>query len=287
MRNRPKSEPYWAWNSVTGKNEKVEVYNGEIGFAEPHLVDCKQWAWKRKGFRAKQFQAVFARRSGFRIPFTSAGAVEENIELAYAISVHKAQGSDFDRVYFILPKARRALLSTELVYTGLTRARRHCTILVEEDIEPLITMRRPESSHLIAIATSLLEFRPLPEALRSKREWYEEGKVHRSLADVMVRSKSELIIANLLFEREIDFRYEKLLYAPDGTFHLPDFTIRWRGEEFYWEHVGMLDRSDYRTKWERKQAWYERHFPGRLVTTFESPDLSHAADALIRERFSS
>lgn len=286
IRNRPKSDPYWAWNNAKRKNEKVEIYNGEIGFAEPHLFDCTGWKWKRDGFRMSQFQAVFARHPEFRIEFKSAKAVEENLDLAYAISVHKAQGSDFERVYFVLPKGRRALLSTELLYTGLTRARRHCTVLVEEDVEPFVTMRRPESSHLIGIATSLLEFRPIPEALRSKREWYEEGKVHRSLADVMVRSKSELVIANLLFEREIDFRYEKILYAPDGTFYLPDFTIRWRGEEWYWEHVGMLDNPDYRARWEKKQAWYERHFPGRLVTTFESPDLSHAADTLVRERFS-
>lgn len=286
VRNRPKSNPYWCWNTASRKNEKVEVYNGEIGFAEPHLFDCKGSAWKRSGFRIGRFQAIFSRRPDFRIEFKSAGAVEDNLELAYAISVHKAQGSDFERVYLVLPKNRAALLSTELLYTGLTRARRHCTVLVEDDIAPLIAMRRPESSHLLGIATSLLEFRPIPEALRVKRDWYEEGKIHRSLADVMVRSKSELVIANLLFDREIEFRYEKLLYAPDGTFQLPDFTIRWHGEDWYWEHLGMLDKADYRARWERKEAWYERHFPGRLLTTVESPDLSHAADTLVRERFS-
>lgn len=285
IRNRPKSNPYWAWNTVTRKQEKLEVYNGEIGFAEPHLFDCKGWAWKRDGFHIGCFQAVFARKPAYRIELKSTRAVEENVELAYAISVHKAQGSDFERVYFILPRSRRALLSKELVYTGLTRARRHCTVLVEEDIEPFVSMRRPESSHLLGIATSLLEFRPIPDALRSRRGWYEEGNVHRSLAEVMVRSKSELVIANLLFEREIDFRYEKLLYAPDGTFYLPDFTIRWRGEEWYWEHVGMLDRAGYRARWERKKAWYDRHFQGRLVTTEESPGLSHDADEIIRKRF--
>ncbi len=31
-------------------------------------------------------------------------SVEENLELAYAVSIHKAQGSEFDRVYFIVPK---------------------------------------------------------------------------------------------------------------------------------------------------------------------------------------
>jgi hypothetical protein len=228
---------------------------------------------------------IFSRKPQYRIELKGK-AVEENLELAYAISIHKAQGSDFEHVLFVLPKGRRALLSTELLYTGLTRARRRCTLLVEEDVEPLLAMRRPEASSLLGIATSLLEFRPVPGAFRARRDWYEEGKIHRSLADVMVRSKSELVIANLLFERDIDFRYEKPLFAPDGTFVLPDFTIRWRGEDWYWEHVGMLGDADYRTRWEWKRTWYERHYPGQLLTTFESPQLSHDADALVQAHFS-
>ena len=47
----------------------------------------------------------------------------------------------------------------------------------------------------------------------------------------MVRSKSQVIIANMLFDRDIPFRYERPMYAQDGTFHLPDFTVTWRGEE--------------------------------------------------------
>ena len=67
--------------------------------------------------------------------------VEENLELAYAISVHKSQGSEFDRVYFIVPKHKAVLMSPELFYTGITRAKRHCTLLIEEDITPLLDMK--------------------------------------------------------------------------------------------------------------------------------------------------
>lgn len=70
--------------------------------------------------------------------------------------------------------------------------------------------------------------RPVPDALQNM-DWYEEGKVHETLADFMVRSKSEVIIANMLAERKLSFAYETPLFAPDGTFYLPDFTITWRG----------------------------------------------------------
>ena len=206
--------------------------------------------------------------------------------MAYAISVHKSQGSEFGRVYFVLPKHKKALLSRELFYTGITRARTHCTLLVEEDISPLLSLRRPESSHLLGINSSLFSFRPMPEEMQRMHEWYEEGKIHITLANIMVRSKSEVIIANILAERDIPFRYEVPLFAPDGTFYLPDFTVKWGGEDWYWEHLGRLDDERYRHHWETKRAWYERFFPGRLVTTEESGNLSKDAEQLIERRFS-
>jgi hypothetical protein len=90
-----------------------------------------------------------------------------------------------------------------------------------------------------------------------------------------------VIIANMLFDRDIPFTYETPLWAPDGTFHLPDFTIKVRGNEWYWEHLGMLDDETYRNRWETKKAWYNKHFPGQLITTTESPQLSNEAARLI------
>ncbi|MCD8176238.1 MAG: hypothetical protein LUE98_01935 [Tannerellaceae bacterium] len=115
------------------------------------------------------------------------------------------------------------------------------------------------------------------------KEWYEEGKIHKTLSEYMVRSKSEVIIANMLTERNIPFWYEKILSAPDGTFYLPDFTLIVKGEEYCLEHVGRLDLPQYKTHWEKKKQWYDKHFPGRLLTTFESYNLSEDIHKLINE----
>ena len=90
----------------------------------------------------------------------------------------------------------------------------------------------------------------------------------------------------MLFDRDISFLYEKPLYAPDGSFYLPDFTIIWRGEKFYWEHLGLLEREEYKRHWDTKKAWYEKHFSGHLVTTEESGNLSIEAMKLIETKFS-
>lgn len=289
--NRPRSRPIWAYNRDTRANERTEIYNGELGFVAPHAFDFSKLRSPR--FRPQRCQVNFSTKTHLGVGFgrglgkspdgrwLPSESVEENLELAYAVSIHKAQGSEFDRVYFVVPKHRRALLSRELFYTGLTRAARHCTLLIEEDISPLLSMRRLESSRLMSINASLFSFNPVPDELRRLDDWYVEGRIHGTLASYMVRSKSEVIIANLLFDRDIPFTYEEPLYAPDGTFHLPDFTVTAQGRTWYWEHVGMLQNEKYRHRWETKQAWYEQHFPGQLITTFEGPTLSEDAATLI------
>jgi exodeoxyribonuclease V alpha subunit len=173
------------------------------------------------------------------------------------------------------------------LYTGLTRATKHCTVFVEGDVRCLLKMHRPENSHLLGINSSLFEFHSVPYELACIRQegFLEEYRIHRSLAEIMVRSKSEVIIANMLFDRDIPFYYEKPLYARDGSFYLPDFTITWRGEEFYWEHLGLLDQKKYKHHWELKKVWYDENFPGKVLTTKESGQLSIDAKNLIDAHF--
>jgi exodeoxyribonuclease V alpha subunit len=103
----------------------------------------------------------------------------------------------------------------------------------------------------------------------------------------MVRSKSEVIIANLLFDHDIPFDYEVPLSASDGTFFLPDFTIKWRGETWYWEHWGMLHNPKYRAHHDEKKAWYHKHgFADRLIETeeragFDSQEVKRLLESLL------
>jgi len=231
--NRSGRKAYYSYNMNTRQSERVDVFNGEMGRVRIHNFDRDKYKWNN--FRVKQFQVAFERKPNNFIEFKGDSEVENNIELGYAISVHKAQGSEFPRTYFVLPKNKQALLSTELLYTGITRAQKHLTVFVENDFRTFISMRRPEKSRLSLINSSVFEFSPLQEELLTMRTWYEEGKIHSTLSEFMVRSKSEVIIANMLFENGFDdIEYEQPLIAPkDGTFYLPDFTIKWRGKTYY------------------------------------------------------
>jgi len=55
-------------------------------------------------------------------------------ESAFAMTVHKAQGSEFDEVWLQLPRHDSRVLSRELVYTGLTRARSRLHLAGSADV---------------------------------------------------------------------------------------------------------------------------------------------------------
>ena len=86
----------------------------------------------------------------------------------------------------------------------------------------------------------------------------EDSLIHRTESGDLVRSKSEVIIADKLFARGVDYAYEQPLTLPNGSTRYPDFTIAdpARGVTFYWEHLGLLDDPAYRTRWERKRVEY-------------------------------
>ncbi|MCK6462815.1 MAG: AAA family ATPase [Candidatus Pacebacteria bacterium] len=292
-RNRPKSDPISAYDLNNRKPCKIDIYNGEIGFVKPHPFDNEYW--KKPYFVLRKFQVVFDRKENYWVNFgycedkkgklVFSENVEENLELGYVISVHKAQGSEFDRVYCILPRKKSVLLSMELLYTAITRAQHHLTVFAQDDVSVFQTLSRIESSILSRINSSLFEFNPLSEELLTINSWYEEGKVVSTLTEYFVRSKSEMNIANILHLKNIPFTYETPLFAPDGTMYLPDFTISWQGERYYWEHVGRLDLSGYQNHWQAKKSWYDKHFPGRLIVTYESEFQSKEIEKILKEKF--
>jgi len=55
-------------------------------------------------------------------------------ETVFAMTVHKAQGSEFDHVALVLPPVFTPVLSRELLYTGITRARSKCDIWCSMEI---------------------------------------------------------------------------------------------------------------------------------------------------------
>ena len=90
-----------------------------------------------------------------------------------------------------------------------------------------------------------------------------------------VRSKSELLIAEKLYEFNIPFRYEEVIMIA-GRQCAPDFKIlKKSGKLVYWEHLGLMENQDYRYKNKVKLTIYERAgiMPWRnLIVTYDEYD---------------
>ena len=57
---------------------------------------------------------------------------QKDIDLAYVITTHKSQGSEYDRVCYVMNKSRSWLLNRKNLYTGITRAKSHVTIVTDQ-----------------------------------------------------------------------------------------------------------------------------------------------------------
>jgi exodeoxyribonuclease V alpha subunit len=66
-----------------------------------------------------------------------------DVETAYAMTVHKSQGSEFGHTVLVLPPAPTPVLSRELVYTGITRARQRFTLVSSDRSLLELAIRQP------------------------------------------------------------------------------------------------------------------------------------------------
>jgi len=249
--------------------------NGEIGVA------VGQW-YTRKN--PKILKIEFSSQKGFTYDFYGSDFREEGetkLELAYALTVHKAQGSQFRLVILVLPEGH-PILSRELIYTAITRHQDRVVIMHQGPRSILKEFASPHRSETARRKTNLLRECTMQEFPQTKGSVFlQEGLIHRTSKGLAVRSKSELLIAEALANAGIAFEYERPL-----TFHgktrYPDFTIEddISGRTVYWEHLGLLEREDYRQSWEKKLQWYQKNSvlsakdgggkAGMLVTTTES-----------------
>jgi hypothetical protein len=229
------------------------IANGDIGVVVGQ--------YKTKGLRSAPWKAEveFAGQDGYVYDYPPFGdEASAPLELAYALTVHKAQGSEFARTIVIIPNPCR-ILSRELLYTALTRQRSRVTLLYQGDPAELKRYAEADRSETAGRLTNLFTEPDLVET--TPGSFLERGLIHTTTRGDVVRSKSEALIAELLHARKIDYAYERKLAFDDGSFRYPDFTIEDDdlGRTIYWEHLGMLNDSVYAERWKAKRHWYAQH----------------------------
>jgi len=112
----PTPETKYMLNGETGKVLEIYPDGGfEIDFGD-RIVEIpsmyEEW-WEKKGIIIDQYP-------------------QRQIELAYALTVHKAQGSEYQHVIYVINNSVFYMLCRENMYTALTRARKRCTLITDQ-----------------------------------------------------------------------------------------------------------------------------------------------------------
>ena len=167
-------------------------------------------------------------------------------EVNKKLKILKRRLSDFLRIYDID--------EIEKVYSNLSEARKQ-----------LIT----------PIADTKEEFAKKWESVKYEPMAINDNIEFVSANGVKVRSKSELIIANMLEKNGVCYRYEYPITLKGlGTVRPDFFCLNKRtGKEYVWEHFGMMDNIAYANKNINKIQIYEQNgfLAGKnLIMTFES-----------------
>ena len=229
------------------------IANGEIGMIVGHRRSPKR-TWD-----PKYLEIEFSTQLGQIIKFYPSDFSEEGdaaLELAYALTVHKSQGSEFETVFLVLPRSP-LMLSRELLYTALTRQKSRIVVLHQGDATELHKFSTEKFSATANRLTNLFE-KPRPTRVGNK--FLELGLIHCTLRGEAVRSKSEVIVADNLHNCGVQYQYEHPL-TRGGVTKYPDFTIEDDDSHvtFYWEHCGMLTDPGYRRRWLEKLSWYREN----------------------------
>jgi len=103
---------------ITRNDYSLKLFNGDIGII----------LWNKN----KELMTYFSDGQGGVRAFAPQRLPEH--ETVYAMTIHKSQGSEFDNVLMLLPNQLSALLTRELIYTGLTRAKRKIDIWANTEV---------------------------------------------------------------------------------------------------------------------------------------------------------
>ncbi len=124
---------------ISRNDSALGLFNGDIGIALDRGQGLRVW---------------------FQMPDGSVKSVQPSRlpdhETAWAMTVHKSQGSEFDHAALILPQQMSPVVTRELVYTAITRARRRLSLYSDESVlAQAVTTRTERRSGLNAIFESL------------------------------------------------------------------------------------------------------------------------------------
>ncbi len=137
MQTKNDYQQEWRRHTPSGWEDGAGVFNGDVGF----ITDVDPQEHCLTVTFDEEREAVYGQQA------------LENLDLAYCLSVHKSQGSEFPVVVMPVAGGPKMLLTRNLFYTALTRARRMVVLVGREEVVRLMV----ENDHILRRYTSLAQ----------------------------------------------------------------------------------------------------------------------------------
>lgn len=117
-----------------------------------------------------------------------------------------------------------------------------------------------------------------------EKNTYKHNNTIYTRSGELVRSKSERLIADILYEKNIPYRYDSIIRLKNGVKFSPDFVVLTRdNREILLEHFGMIDKEDYAQNAVSKIEEYQRNgfIQGvNIIYTFETSTRALNSDTI-------
>ncbi len=118
---------------VTRNHPDLNLFNGDVGLVRKDKISGKMRIWFLD--EEKELEKKNGGEDREKKLRNFSPGVLTDVETVYAMTVHKSQGSEFDRVFLVMPKSEElTLLTRELLYTGITRAKNRLTLQGTEEV---------------------------------------------------------------------------------------------------------------------------------------------------------
>ncbi|MBD1398834.1 AAA family ATPase [Pontibacter sp. JH31] len=264
------------------------VQNNKLAFKRTDKVIqiCNRYAGKELALSNGSLGLVeekgiyFPERGSEAVSFYDGLLKQEELELAYCITVHKSQGSGFDHVFVVIPE-RLSLLSKELLYTALTRSKETLTIFVQgkptENFEDTLFERIRTRSYSAVRKTSLFSLPFWDFSLEPEKGVFVKSRVEYIIYNVLKQFREDVEGFEFFYEKAPLINGQQLKMKTDFTINTPS------GHTFYWEHLGLLGSKYYERKWRYKREKYKEAGIDNLLTTDETRGINEAKVRVIVE----
>lgn len=117
---------------IQENNYGVRLYNGDVGVVYQSRGEMRAY-FPSDETTGVEKEAGASAQGELALRHLSAARLPEH-DTVFAMSIHKSQGSEFEHVLVVLPRVASPIVTRELLYTGVTRAKKRVTILADEAV---------------------------------------------------------------------------------------------------------------------------------------------------------